>query len=198
VSLTISGRTATGAYTFYDQYGLAESSSTYVWMRASNTSEAGTTFSMEQGGHTFYALEIFDHQKYLRFCVIPSNGYITGSQVCSNWVYVGDVIPTVSNVSLTVSGNQAVGSYTLSGFADSLTYEWWRTSDTSQTGSIINETATTYTLKGLDNDKYLRFCVTPKLETYSGTKSCSGWIYVGHLVSFFANPSYEGQYIHVA
>jgi hypothetical protein len=201
VSLTISGRTATGAYTFYDQYGLAESSSTHVWMRASNTSEAGTTFSMEQG-YPIYVLDTLDHQKYLRFCVIPSNGYMSGSQVCSNWVYVGNVIPTVSNVSLTVSGNEAVGSYTLSGFADSYTYEWWRTSDTSQTGSIINETATTYTLKGLDNDKYLRFCVTPNLETdsgtYSGTKSCSGWISVGHLVSFFANPSYEGQYIHVA
>lgn len=194
VSLTISATTATGAYTFTDPIGLADSS-TYVWMRASSTSEAGTIF--QTGGSTTHALETSDYQKYLRFCVNPSNGYFTGSQVCSSWVYVSDVMPTVSNASLTVSGNEAIGSYTLSGLADSLTYEWWRTSDTSQTGSIIEGTATTYTLKGLDNNKYLRFCVTPNRGTYSGTKSCSGWISVGHLVSFFAKTNLEGQELHV-
>ncbi|MEW5849953.1 MAG: jacalin-like lectin [Myxococcota bacterium] len=194
VSLTISGSTATGSYTFYDEYGLSDSS-TFEWKRASSTSEAGTTF--EVGDSTTHALETADHQKYLRFCVTPNNGYLSGTQVCSDWVSVGDLTPTASDVSLTVSGNQATGSYTLSGLVDSSTFEWWRTSDTSQAGTVVG-TSSTHTLNGTDSNKYLRFCVTPYNESQSGTQVCSDWVSVGKLVSFYDSTNYEGTAIHVA
>jgi hypothetical protein len=97
VSVSISGNTATAAYTFQvseDAYSTDESGSTYTWYRALDQNGAGSTSIGSGVSHT---LVDADDMKYLKVCVTPSNGYTTGSQACSDWTPVGHLIKFYDN-----------------------------------------------------------------------------------------------------
>src|SRR5262249_9398157 len=95
VAISISGASATGSYT-YSTSGGTESGSTYLFQRADDTSGTNTTTaasgSCTSSTALSYSLTTSDNNKYLRLCVTPSDGTISGSQSCSSWSAVGHLL----------------------------------------------------------------------------------------------------------
>ena len=97
VTATISANKATGSYTFVSNGGLAESGSTYSWLRASSSNGTGYTTISNSNSKT-YTLTADDNDKYLMFTVTPSNGYTTGvnwnnvGYALSSWMPVGHLV----------------------------------------------------------------------------------------------------------
>lgn len=90
----ISGNKATADYTFSvseNALSTEESGSTYVWYRASNSSGSGSAVISGSTTAT-HTLTYADDQKYLKFCVNPSNGTSIGDTVCSGWAAVGHLL----------------------------------------------------------------------------------------------------------
>jgi hypothetical protein len=79
----------TGAYTYYDADGAAESGSTFKWYTATDALGTGEAAI---GGATSatYTLVTGDVTKYIRFSVVPKNAVDTGVEVKS--AYQGPVI----------------------------------------------------------------------------------------------------------
>lgn len=95
---SISGNKATAEYTFSvseNALSTEESGSTYVWYRASNSSGSGSAV-ISGATASQYSLVPADDQKYLKFCVTPSNGTSMGSMVCSSWYSVGHTFQAYS------------------------------------------------------------------------------------------------------
>jgi hypothetical protein len=105
-----------------------------------------------------------------------------------------------------ISGNKATASYTFSAqdtesqSESGSTYQWYRASSASGSGSaaISGATSKSYTLTPLDSDMFLRFCVTPSNGFSTGGQSCSGWTDVGHVVKLYKDSSYGGTSVAIA
>jgi hypothetical protein len=97
-AVSFSGNLAVASYTFSDTSGKTESGSTYQWYRASTSSETGTAISGATSSS--YALTSSDNNKFLRVCVTPSNGRMSGAQVCSSGKSVGNLISLYSDANL--------------------------------------------------------------------------------------------------
>ena len=93
VTVSVEGNEATAAYSFNvaDSSNTTESGTTYVWYRASNSSGSGSA-TISGSTSATHTLGYSDDMKYLKVCVTPSNGYTTGTQVCSNWSAVGRLL----------------------------------------------------------------------------------------------------------
>lgn len=144
VSISISGNKASSAYTFNvsNSDSTTESGSTYVWKRANDSSGSGaTTISGSTGSE--HTLGYSDDQKYLQVCVTPSNGWSSGSQVCSGWTAVGHLLKMFEDSNN--SGNHVVVAWEKSaretcfnmtdyGFNDKMSsYNWYNNSVGSST-----------------------------------------------------------------
>jgi len=92
LDISWSGQKASPSYTFTDTSGVTESGTTVRWQRADDA--AGTNASTIQGYSSTkdYALTLSDQDKFLRVCVIPSNGFVTGGEVCSDFLRVGKLL----------------------------------------------------------------------------------------------------------
>jgi len=93
VVVSISANKATAAYTFNvsNSDSTTESGSTYVWKRSSYSSGSGAS-TISGSTSSSHTLTYADDQKYLQVCVTPSNGWSSGSQVCSGWTAVGHLL----------------------------------------------------------------------------------------------------------
>lgn len=90
VTVSISGATATESYHYGDSGNVNEAGSTYAWQRADDASGTNVTTIRTTSGS--WSLSASDNQKYLRFCVTPSNGINAGAQTCSAWEAVGHLV----------------------------------------------------------------------------------------------------------
>ena len=90
VTVSISGATATESYHYGDSGNVNEAGSSYAWQRADDASGTNATTIRTTSGS--WSLSAGDNQKYLRFCVTPSNGVNTGAQTCSAWEAVGHLV----------------------------------------------------------------------------------------------------------
>lgn len=88
--LDYTGATQTGSYTYSDADGDAESGSTYQWYRKSSS---GTITTISGATSKSYTATANDSYLSIRFCVTPSDGQQSGSQVCSSW---NSIIPSVT------------------------------------------------------------------------------------------------------
>ena len=106
------GQTLTGSYTFTDAENNTESGSVLAWQ-----SSADNTFTAPSvaGTGATYTVVAADEGNWIRFCVIPSDGQMTGNQVCS----AGQQVTAAPTSALLESesfaspgGNPTVGSFT--------------------------------------------------------------------------------------
>lgn len=144
VAVSISGNKATAAYTFNvsNSDSTTESGSTYVWKRASSSTGSGAT-TISGSTSSSHTLGYSDDQKYLQVCVTPSNGWSTGSQVCSGWTAVGHLLKMFEDSNN--SGNHVAVAWEKSpretcfnltdlGFNDKMSsYNWYNNSVSSST-----------------------------------------------------------------
>jgi hypothetical protein len=112
---------------------------------------------------------------------------------------------TASSVDFVISGNTAKGSYqfstenTESNTESGSTYAWYRASSASGSSTVLTSTtSSTYTLTNLEDNRYLKFCVTPSNGYTTGGKTCSGWKAVGRLVKLYKDASYSGGNVSIA
>jgi len=90
-----------------------------------------------------------DDQKYLKVCVTPSNGWITGTEVCSNWSAVGHTMKIYENgsyggTSLVVawekSAKETCFNLTDYSFNDKMSsYAWTNNSNASSTVTFYKD-----------------------------------------------------------
>ncbi len=173
------------SYTYKDPLGKAESGTTYSWTwrfadMPNATYTVGTSKSWNVSLLTKSGPEV-----QLRACVTPKNGTNAGSQVCSDWTYLGAA--SASAVSAKLSGGVATASYVFSeGNSASKRlsdgYQWQRcsTTDGANATNISSATSSTYTLTANDRGYYLRACVTPTdFNNGTATQVCSSTIYIG-------------------
>jgi hypothetical protein len=97
------GYQAAGSYTYADSANLSESGSTYVWYETDCTSPAGTSCqtpsNLNNNSATLSLANVLPGtDAFLTFCVTPSNGYHSGSQVCSSATYVGHLVNFYSDI----------------------------------------------------------------------------------------------------
>ncbi len=167
------GQVLTGSYTYSDNEGDLEGTSTYQWYRADDGSGSGQAAI---GGATAltYTLQVADETKYVSFEVTPvaQTGTSPGAAVMS--AYQGAVppnqAPVASNVNFAgtlVVSEVLTGSYTYSDYESdpegTSTYQWYSADDGSGTNqaAISGATALTYTLQAAQDGKYVSFEVTP-------------------------------------
>lgn len=202
---------ATGSYTFSQQKDGPDSSRT-MWYRVSGSTQ--TQLATDTPTTTISSSWIGDT---LRYCVIPrtqlnnddgsgdtnyaSNSWYTkGNETCTTMTIPGT--PSASNVTATISGATATGSYTFSDSGDGSesgsTYIWQRSNSASGSNATMVGTSQTYSLVDSDNNNYLRFCVTPANALASGTKVCSNWTSVGRLVVLYKDSYLSGTSIALA
>jgi hypothetical protein len=116
-------------------------------------------------------------------------------KVTSFMVISGETV-SAEDVTATVSGNKATGSYSFvsnSDLDDATNSYYWRRGTSSSGGTITtisNSSSKTYTLTTSDNQMYLSFCVTPTNGYTTGSSSCSDWTSVGHTVQLFKDSNY--------
>jgi len=179
-SLSVSGTvttgyTLTGNYTYFDQDGNAEGTSTYRWYRSDCSSGCEWTTISGASGRT-YALTDADTGKYIAFAVIPaaqtgaSPGYHAVSAFRGPVAYNAPPYAWPVNASGTAQrGYTLSGSYTYGddeGNAQGASLFQWIRSDTSNapygipTGTVIaGATAQTYKPAAEDVGKYIFFGV---------------------------------------
>jgi len=78
------GQTLTGSYSYSDPQGLPQSGSTYIWYRANDAIGTGSAPIVGATALT-YILQAADVSKYIRFGVVPRNGFVSGSEAFSAW-----------------------------------------------------------------------------------------------------------------
>ena len=184
-----SGLPVYGTYTYFDEEGDAEATSTFKWYTANNaagtdtkTQISGATARTYTIGHTYIG-------KYLGFEVTPvaSNG--SGTPVVTS-PFVGPVAnsaPTATSVSVSGikrAGQVLTGMYTYydeeGDIESGSTYKWF--SSNTEFGTYTEESGVTGRSRVLtlaDQGKYFKFSVVPKAATGTQTvaeeKSLTGF-----------------------
>jgi len=98
-SVTIYGNKSTESHTYSDSQGLSEAA-TYQWYRASNSSGTDSA-AIDNAASSTYTLSGDDNKKYLRVCVLSSNGVnVDESTQCSGWTYVGSLLRLFGDTNL--------------------------------------------------------------------------------------------------
>jgi hypothetical protein len=78
-------------------------------------------------------------------------------------------------------------------------FAFYRASDATGTNSTrVNGGTTTistidYLLKPADSGSYLKFCITPKSTSQTGTEACSAWVGVGPLLTLSTDENHLGR-----
>lgn len=90
-SLSISGKTIKASYSYTDAN--PEDGSVIKWYSATDSSGSNALW-VGNGSNTSKTrdLQIADDNRYYRFCVTPSNGVNSGTEVCSSWKPVGRTV----------------------------------------------------------------------------------------------------------
>ena len=176
--LAVVGDSLTGNYTYNDEDGDLEGSSTFRWLRDGTAISGATVLT--------YTLVAADSGPSITFEVTPvaATGTATGTAVVSSGITLNNSAPTVSGVSITddnggttVVGDSLTGSYTYSdvdGDAEGTsTFRWLRGGT-----AIPGATALTYTLVTADSGPSISFEVTPVAAngTATGTAVASSGI----------------------
>lgn len=160
----------------------------YQWYRADDNS--GTNASAISGA-TLSSLGITanDAHRYLRLIVTANDGRGGSASASSAWTAVTNSAP-VSSVAPSVSGTSAPGNALSASTgtwtdrdSDSLmySYQWYRASDSSGSGSaaIAGATSGNYTLLSSDAGSYVRVTVTANDSHGSANQSASSsWVAV--------------------
>ena len=169
------GRTLSGSYNYYDANNQLESGSTYRWLRADDNSGANAA-DISGANTTEYTAVAADVDKYLSFCVTPSDGIDFGSEACGVWTAIAaNQAPLATNVITTnitaidtwFVGATLAGSYTYSDPENDseggTTYQWYRADDAAGGNSsvISGANAQSYVAVEADIGKYLGFAVMP-------------------------------------
>ncbi|APR82434.1 Fibronectin type III domain protein [Minicystis rosea] len=97
LDISWTGPYAKPTYTFADTSGVAESGSKFQWQRADDPAGTNATTIQSYGTTSQYALTTSDQDKFLRVCVIPSNGFVTGGEVCTDFLRVGKLLSVYKN-----------------------------------------------------------------------------------------------------
>lgn len=155
------GDSLTGAYTYSDEDGDLEGTSTYRWLR-DGTPIVGATASN-------YTIQVADNGLTLTFEVAPVAvaGNSSGIAVSSNILVETDLAPTATSVGETdanggspLVGDLINGSYTYNDAGGDLegvsTFRWIRNGS-----AISGATGSSYTLVAADSGNAIRFEVTP-------------------------------------
>jgi hemin uptake protein HemP len=170
--------TLTGDYNFDDADGDQEGTSTFKWYRADTETGTRTEIVGETG--STYVLKIADEGKFVFFEVTPRSA--TGEPKAGNPTSIGTssliaaangAAPTATG--LAINGTAEVNS-TLTGDYDfddadgdqegTSTFKWYRADTEAGTRTeIVGETGLTYTLRNVDEGKFVFFEVTPRSAT---------------------------------
>jgi len=174
------GSVITGSYTYYDDDGDLEGTSTFVWFRADNASGSGLQVI---GGATAktYTLVPADLNKYIFFKVTPvaDTGTSPGLPVTSAGFKADtSAIPVATDLAITSPGNKFYtldeweGSYTFTDVDGDLEgsslIRWYRSdvgNDTSSDLGTLMLTGLTITPGKGTTGKYYRFTVIPVAAT---------------------------------
>lgn len=119
----------------------------------------------------------------------------------ANKLLFTDSVPVASSPKVTISGTNATFSYI---YADAnpesgSMIRWYRANDANGSGSMQWPIpGKTFALSAIDNEKYLRACVTPKNGVNWGTEVCSEWSAVGPVFLAYKDSSYGGSSVSVA
>jgi hypothetical protein len=129
-AVTWSGPLALPSYLFVDSLGLAESGTTYQWQRADDG--AGTNMVTVQPYSTkkAYAITHAEDLKHLRVCIKPSDGVMTGSEVCSDWGSVGMLVTLYNQTNF--GGSQLSFAY------QHMNSTCFKLSDYGYTGGVVS------------------------------------------------------------
>lgn len=138
-----------------------------------------------------------------------SLGSAWNDSLSSIMVVYGETV-TAEDLTTTISGNMATGSYSFvtngSLTEGSSAYSWRRASSSTGTGSTTISTGTTtstgtgatHTLSVDDEEMYLSFCITATNGYTSSSQTCSAWTSVGHLVELYKDGGYSGTNVNIA
>jgi hypothetical protein len=159
LDISWSGPYAKPSYTFTDTSGVSESGSTYQWQRADDPKGTNATTVQSYSTTSQYQLSTSDEDKFLRLCVIPSNGWVTGGEVCTDFLGVGKL--------LTLYKDQNYGGSSLS-----FPYERWSSGTcVNLTDYSFNDAMTSYKIDytGFSNPDGGTYGVT-----FAWNTGCSG------------------------
>jgi hypothetical protein len=106
------GQTVIATYYITSSAGKSESGSSLLWQRADDSS--GTMNLSTVATSRVLTMNAADYsEKYIQFCVTPSDGTATGSQTCSGWSHVGRFLQLYSDI--TLGGTEVDIDYTRQG-----------------------------------------------------------------------------------
>ena len=170
------GQTLTGNYSYNDDHGDAQGTSTFRWLRADTVD--GTYTEIVGATASTYTLTASDVDKYIKFEITPiaQNDPTNGNPVLSaatGQIVASNFAPTASSVAITGNttiGSELTGTYTFADVDGDLEgtslYRWLRADTAGGTYTeIVGATAVTYTLQVADISKYIKFEVTPVAQT---------------------------------
>ena len=162
-----------GIYTYADNEGDPEGTSTFQWYRADDALGTNSVAISGATGSTYTPVPA-DIGFYVSFAVIPiaTTGTITGIETFSGYggpVDANDppVASSVSNTGCYIAGETLTATYTYSDDEGdpqgASTFQWYRAVDASGTGAsaIVGATASTYTLQAADIAQFIAVEVTP-------------------------------------
>lgn len=171
------GKMLTGSYTYTDDDGDPEGSSTFQWYRSS-ASDGSSATAISGATGISYILSNNDIGKYIGFAVTPvaRSGSSPGRELKAS-IFSGQVLdnaPLAINVTqsgLATLGSTLTGNYTYSDAngdqEGASTFRWYYStgSDGSSATVISGATSRSYTLSSIDLGKYVGFAVTPVAKT---------------------------------
>ncbi len=171
------GRILTGSYTYTDDDGDPEGSSTFQWYR-STASDGSSATAISGATGISYTLSNSDIGKYIGFAVSPlaRSGSLLGRELKAS-IFSGQVLdnaPLAINVAqsgMATLGSTLTGNYTYSDANSDVegasTFQWYYStgSDGSSPTVISGATGISYTLSNIDLGKYVGFSVTPVART---------------------------------
>ncbi len=156
VTLSVTAIGGTGSYT-------------YQWYRATNSTATGSKVSTSQN-YTFTATSAYDGNYY--YCVVTSGSESkTSNRARLTTIYELSIIthPTAQTVS---DGESVTMSVTAFGGTDSYTYQWYRASSTTATGSKVSTSQNyTFTATSAYDGNYYYCVVTSGSESKTSDRA---------------------------
>lgn len=91
-ALSAQGSSVQVAYDFTDAKGRAEKGTTVAFQRADNVYGDNLVTVQDYSTSKGYKLRPADNDKQIRACIRPSNGYVVGTEVCTDWTAFGKLL----------------------------------------------------------------------------------------------------------
>ena len=139
---------------------------TYQWLSCSTAD--GIYANIPGATTNTYTLTAADISKYIKVQAVGSGNYVGTATSANKGPVTAGTITAIGPISGTTIAGRTLTVGTLTPYGATATYQWQRSNDVGGFTDIIGGTASSYTLMGEDNYRYIRVVATGT-GAYTGT-----------------------------